>query len=372
VKLPPARVTIPEHDFDEILSDFTKVLKSGRMTLGPYTEAFESEYASFMGSGYAVAVNSGTSALEIILRCLDATGKKVIIPTNTFFATPAAALHTGARVTLVDVGNHMMMDPTQLEESLDSNTAAVVVVHIGGYVHPEICRIRDICSDHHVPLIEDAAHAQGSRLRGKLAGGFGEAAAFSFYPTKVITAGEGGMITTNDLSVVKRAKILRDQGKASFNTNYHVELGYNWRMCELNAIVGLHQLRHLEEFVTHRRAIAERYAEGLRVVDGLTPLAYPSESTPNFYKYIAILGDGVSRARVKSELKTKYDVSLSGEVYEVPCHLQPVFKSAQVDRHGEMREAERVCDRHVCLPVYSDMTASEQEYALSALGSVFT
>src|SRR5439155_14504813 len=158
------------------------------------------------------------------------SGKKVIVPTNTFFATPAAALHAGTKVTLVDVGKHLMMNPDQLEEAFDIDTGAVLVVHIGGYVHPEIDRIRDICSDRRVPLIEDAAHAQGSQFRGSRAGTFGEAAAFSFYPTKVMTSGEGGMITTNDRSIDKRARVFRDQGKAGFSANYHVELGYNWRM----------------------------------------------------------------------------------------------------------------------------------------------
>src|SRR5207245_1323303 len=146
LKLPPARVTVPRADLVEILSDLETVIKSGRLTLGPFTALLESEFASFVRTDHGIAVNSGTSALEIILRCLGTSGKEVIVPTNTFFATPAAALHAGARVTLVDVGNHMMMSPDQMEESLNVDTGAVLVVHIGGYVHPEIGRIRDICS----------------------------------------------------------------------------------------------------------------------------------------------------------------------------------------------------------------------------------
>src|SRR5439155_1864043 len=164
LNLPPARVTIPPGDIAGMLSDFEAILKSGRLTLGRFTEEFESVYADSINVDHAVAVNSGTSALEILLRCLNVSGRKVIVPTNTFFATPAAALHAGGRVELVDVGEHMMMDPDQLESAIDPTTAAVVVVHIGGYVHPEIHRIRDICADKHIPLVEDAAHAHGSRL----------------------------------------------------------------------------------------------------------------------------------------------------------------------------------------------------------------
>src|SRR5437879_6188139 len=164
MKLPPARVTVSEQDLVEIVSDLETVIRSERLTLGAFTERFESEFASFVDTEHGIAVNSGTAALEIILRCLDTSGKKVIVPTNTFFATPAAALHAGTKVTLVDVGKHLMMNPDQLEEAFDIDTGAVLVVHIGGYVHPEIDRIRDICSDRRVPLIEDAAHAQGSQF----------------------------------------------------------------------------------------------------------------------------------------------------------------------------------------------------------------
>src|SRR2546426_176328 len=372
LKLPPARVTVPPSDIPGLLSDFEAILKSGRLTLGPFTEEFESAYADSIKVEYAVAVNSGTSALEILLRCLNVSGRKVIVPTNTFFATPAAALHAGGRVELVDVGEHMMVDPGQLERAIDPTTAAVVVVHVGGYVHPEIHQIRDICTDKHVPLLEDAAHAHGSRLGGDYAGGFGDAAAFSFYPTKLMTTAEGGMITTADPSIAARARVFRDQGKEGFGKNYHVELGYNWRMNEFSAAIGIHQLRHLKEFIHTRASAAKKYGAGLRSIPGLRPMSFPNGSVPNFYKYVAFLESGVSRNDLKTRLSAQHQVSLSGEVYEIPCHLQPVFKSESVELFGDLRTAERLCADHVCLPIYSDMTGAELEYVLAALRSVFT
>ena len=355
-----------------MLSDFEVILKSGRLTLGPFTEEFESAYADSIKVEYAVAVNSGTSALEILLRCLNVSGRKVIVPTNTFFATPAAALHAGAKVEFVDVQEHMMVDPDQLEKAIDPTTAAVVVVHVGGYVHPEIHRIQDICTDKHVPLLEDAAHAHGSRLGRDYAGGFGDAAAFSFYPTKVMTTAEGGMIATANPSIAARARVFRDQGKEGFGKNYHVELGYNWRMNELSAAIGLHQLRHLNEFIRARTSAAQKYTERLRSMTTLRPMPFPNESVPNFYKYVAFLESGVSRNDVKTRLSTNHQVSLSGEVYEIPCHLQPVFKSRSVELYADLRLAERMCAEHVCLPIYSDMTRAELEYSLAALQSVLT
>src|SRR5205807_3909610 len=156
-----------------------------------------------------------------------------------------------------------------LERIIDRDTAAIVVVHIGGYVHPEIGMIREISEKHDIPLIEDAAHAHGSQLNGDFAGTLGLAAAFSFYPTKVLTTGEGGMITTNDEKLANDARILRDQGKANFNTNFHTKLGYNWRMGELNAALGIHQLKRLPEFLSCRRRTAKIYTNGLRSMPGM-------------------------------------------------------------------------------------------------------
>src|SRR5438445_7768769 len=310
-KIPPARVTIPEGDRAAILADFDKVLSSGRLTLGPFTEVLEREYAKLVGKKYAVAVNSGTSALEIIFRTIGVAGKTVVVPTNTFFATPAAVLHAGGRVMFADISDHLMLDVDSFEEREDNDIAAVVVVHIGGYVHPEIARLRELCDHRQLPLIEDAAHAQGSTLGGHVAGAFGLASAFSFYPTKVMTTGEGGMITTDEEELARKARVFRDQGKADFGANYHVELGYNWRMGELNAVLGIHQLRRLPEFLSIRRRMARIYRDGLETVPATTQLVAPSSSDPNFYKFVCFLRRGLSKAELKVALRSDYDISLS-------------------------------------------------------------
>src|SRR5439155_22304288 len=175
----------------------------------------------------------------------------------------------------------------------DDNTAAVVLVHIGGLVTPEVDAIAAVCRRRGAGLVEDAAHAHGAGFDGRPAGSFGTAAAFSFYPTKVMTSGEGGMIVTDDDRLDEEARVYRDQGKPGFLGGDHVRLGYAWRMSELHAAVGLVQLARLDEFVAVRRRIARLYDEALAAIPGITPVLAPEGSQPNYYKYLAVLDEGI-------------------------------------------------------------------------------
>lgn len=367
LKIPPARIYFSEEDRRVILGQIDEALVSGQLTLGKHVKAFEECFARKLGARYAVAVNSGTSALEIPLRIFGVHDKSVLVPTNTFFATPAAVVHAGGKARFVDA------DPTTFAISLEGiksrltdDTAGVIVVHIGGIVTPELPAIRTFCQERNLFLLEDAAHAHGSSLNEQYAGTFGDAAAFSFYPTKVMTSAEGGMIVTNNPGIYEEALIYRDQGKADFFTNAHTHPGYNWRMSEPHAIIGHSQLNHLEEFVTARNRIARIYDEGLREIPALNSLPLPATSKSNYYKYIALLDASLDRGLLKKILREEYGVGLSGEVYEMPCHLQPVFAKY---RDGEFPAAVDICRRHICLPVYANMSAGEASYVLTSLRS---
>ena len=363
--IPAARIVIPAEDRREILERIDEALRTGALTLGRNGEAFETAFARVVGARFAVAVQSGTSALEIVLRALGVDGCEVIVPTNTFFATPAAVIHAGGRPRFADVESATMgLSVDTVAAAVSSETAAVVLVHIGGMVSPDTPKIAAFCRDHHLFLVEDAAHAHASSLDGRMAGTFGTAAAFSFYPTKVVTAGEGGMIVTDDQEIYRLALQYRDQGKEGFLTNFHVRLGYNWRLSELHAAVGLSQLRRLEEFVAERRRVADTYTRRLTGVGGIAPLVPPNGSRSNFYKYPALLDRGVDRSALKRALKEQFQVSLSGEVYETPCHRQPVFSDWAA---GEFPVADDVCSRHICLPIYPGMTEDEIDQVVMAL-----
>ena len=296
MQVPAAKIYFPERDKKEILAGLREVITSGQLTLGKYAKEFEAEFARYVGTKYAVAVNSGTSALEIILRTLDVAGHSVVVPTNTFFATPAAVLHAGGKVIFADITENLCLDPESVERKIKKDTKGVILVHIGGVITPQIKIIQEICQHHGLFLMEDAAHAHGSSLNGKMAGSFGRASAFSFYPTKVITSGEGGMITTNDEGLYQRALVFRDQGKAGFYGNIHTELGYNWRMSEVHAVIGLAQFYRLEEFLKNRRRIAKIYDKGLEGMKRLKVVAIPPAVRSNYYGCIVTIYPKPSRS----------------------------------------------------------------------------
>ena len=370
MKVPAAKIYFPEEDRKKILEQVDEILESGQLTLGKYTREFEEKFARYVGTKYAVAVNSGTSALEIPLRALDIQGFSVIVPTNTFFATPASVIHAGGKVIFADITDNLCLDPVSVKQKIQKDTRGIIIVHIGGVVPPQIKEIQEICREHNLFLMEDAAHAHGSTLNGEPAGTFGNAAAFSFYPTKVMTSGEGGMIVTSDEKIYQRALVFRDQGKAGFLGNIHTEMGYNWRMSEVHAAIGLSQFAHLDEFITARRRIAKIYDKELEKISKVTAVEIPPSVKSSYYKYAALLDNGIDRALLKSELKERYEVSLSGEVYELPCHLQPIFKNLYGFNGGELPVAEDLCRRQICLPVFATMTDEQAKYTIDSLKKV--
>jgi perosamine synthetase len=346
------------------------MLTTGALTLGPYTRRFEAAFGAAHDAQHAVATSSGTAALEISLRTVGVAGRDVIVPANTFYATAAAVLRAGARPVFADIdAATFALSPATVAAALTKDTAAVVLVHVGGLITPEAAEIQRLCSGRDIVLVEDAAHAHGSSCDGRFAGSFGAAAAFSFYPTKVVTSGEGGMILTASQQLADEARIYRDQGKGSFGANHHVRHGYAWRMSEQNAVTGLVHLRRMEESIARRREVAARYDKALAELDGLRPLAEPPGCRSNIYKYIALLPEGADRAAFKRELAERHDVRLAGEVYDIPLHRQPVL--AEYAGGEPLPAAESVCARHVCLPVHSDMTDDEVDQVLAAVAAAY-
>jgi dTDP-4-amino-4,6-dideoxygalactose transaminase len=367
MRVPAASIVFEEDDIRQALSMIEQSLRSGQLTLGKYGAAFEEAFAARCGRKHAVAVSSGTSAIEIVLRTLDVEGREVIVPDNTFFATAAAVIHAGGRPMLADVEPaSLALDVDDVVRRITPSTAGVIAVHIGGIVSPDLPRLEAECRARGIFLLCDAAHAHGASLHGLDASSWGLASTYSFYPTKVMTSGEGGMIVTDDDNLAAEARVYRDQGKAGFTSNFHTRLGSNWRLSEVHAALGLVQLAKLDTFIGRRREIAAAYMEGLRA-EGLmqTPAGQHLDAS-NFYKFIAYLPDGVDRAELKRTMRERYDVGLSGEVYEFPLHVQPVFAPFV---SGPYPQADRICGGHICLPVSAKMTVEDARFVLAGLAS---
>lgn len=367
-KVPAAKIQFLPEDRAWIAERIQEVLSTGQLTLGRYGTEFEQKFAQFCGTQHAIAVNSGTSSLEIILRALGVEGKDVLVPTNTFFATAAAVVHAGGRPVLVDMDpESFAVRPEDLDKKVTSRTAGVIIVHIGGIVSRKLPELQQWATKRGLWLVEDAAHAHGSSYKSVRAGAFGVAGSFSFYPTKVMTSGEGGMIVTNDARIAEEARIYRDQGKASFTVNAHVRMGYNWRMSEPHAIIGLKHLERLPTMITDRQKIAAIYDRELGTFSNLTTVGAPAEGVCNYYKYLVVLKERQDRKALKALLREQYGVSLAGEVYEEPLHKQPAFEPY---RSGALPVSEDYCARHLCLPVFSGMEETDAHLVVQALRQV--
>jgi len=336
---------------------------------------FEKEFAAFCGVKYAVGTSSGTSSIEIILRSIGVEDKTVVMPSNTYMATPIAAIKAGARVIFTECErSNLQMCPDDLKRKIRDDTRAVILVHIGGIISPHFEVIKRICEDHNVPLIEDAAHAHGATFKGCKAGSLGVAGSFSFYPTKVLTTAEGGMMTTNDDYIYKKAMILREHGKEDARFNIHTEIGDNWRFSELHAVLGLQQMTRFEHILNERIRLASLYDDLLREFDRVERLTIPPNVVSSYYKYILFLPDHIDRQNLKKILLEEYDVALTGEVYSDPCHSQPVFNKYP-DKVANRREdrfpvTNYVCKHHICLPLYPGLKDEEVEYVVHCIKKV--
>jgi dTDP-4-amino-4,6-dideoxygalactose transaminase len=346
MKIPSQRINIPEESRKTIHKKLDKLFQSGQFAYGKYVAEFEKQFAKFIGKKFAVAMNSCTTSLEVAIRAIYKQGRAiVVVPANSYMASANAVINAGHTVKFCDVGENLMLDVGELEKIIDG-VSGVMLVHIGGNVHPQTVMIREMCEKRGIPLIEDAAHSHGSTLKHKKAGSFGHVSCFSFYPTKIMSVcGEGGMLLTDDGDIAEFARRYRHHGRMEDPENpqnyTHIQDGSNYCMDEIRAVIGLSQLSNLPGFIAHRRQIANIYDEKFHSI---------MQPTANFYKYITY-----DRLQVKNK-----DISLSGPVYRVPLHLQPrTFEGV-----GKYPNAEKYCQAHSCIPIFSDMTIEESQFVM--------
>ena len=352
--IPPAR---PDLGPEEIAA-VTEVLNSGMIAGGRKVAELEGRWAEFCGVKHAIAVSNGTVALMSIFAGLGlGPGDEVITVSHTFNATVSSILFTGASPVFIDIEpDTYLMDAGRIEAAITPRTRAICPVSLFGVV-ADMDAIQAIADLHGLTVVEDACQAHGAQYRGRRAGSFGYAA-FSLYATKNMTTGEGGFVTTNDDRLADWIRLYINQG---MRQRYHHEiLGYNFRMTDIAAAIGLVQLNKLERNTARRRAIAQRYDEGLADLPIKLP-TWPEGRTHVFHQYT--LGVGSARDQIVADMK---DAGVScGIFYPIPCHRQAYVMELRIE--ADLPNTDAAAESCVSLPMYPGLTGAEQDQVLEAL-----
>ncbi len=367
---------------DEEISEVVDSLCSGWVSTGPKVKRFEQEFAAFVGAKHAVAVNSCTAALHLSLAALDiGAGDEVILPTLTFCATANVVVHLQATPILVDIDQNFHLSTEAVSRAITSRTKAIIPVHYAG----QACSLRellDIADKHGIPVIEDAAHAAGAEYDGVRIGTHGRAVCFSFYATKNMTTGEGGMITTNDDSLAHRLRRLSLHGMTSDGWNRYsdlgswyyevVEPGYKYNMSDIQAALGIHQLRRLEQFICRRQEIAARYNNAFSSVpEILLPPQLPGRNH-TFHLYPIRLNPASARLSRSEFYKILRARNIGTSVHFIPLHRQPFYRDQYGYRTEQFPVAEAMYKGLLSLPLYPKMTDQDAGDVIEAVCDVIS
>ncbi|OWY62124.1 hypothetical protein B7486_60115, partial [cyanobacterium TDX16] len=283
------RIALAEPDLGEAELDAVRqVFASGTLTDGPWTEAFEQAFAERHGTGHGVAFSSGTAALTAMLLALDlGPDDEVVVPSMTFISTATSVLHAGARPVFADIRpDTFTLDVDDVAARLTERTRAVIPVHYGGQA-ADLAELRALADQAGIVLLEDAAEAHGASYRGAPVGGAGAMAMFSFTPTKNITTGEGGMVTTDDADLAQRLRLLRNHGQTAGHR--HEVLGFNWRLSEMQAAIGTVQLARLDDVLARKREVAARLTAALDGAPAITPPHVAGDRDHVFMLYTVLI-----------------------------------------------------------------------------------
>ena len=361
--IPLSSPYLDERDEELVL----EVLRSGRLSLGPSIDRFEELFAERVGAPYAAAVSSGTAGLHLLCRSAGlAPGDEAITSPYSFVASANCAIYEGATPVFADVDpDTMNLDPAAVEAAITERTRAVIAVDIFGYPC-ELDPLRDLCERHGLTLVQDACEALGAQYRGAPVGSHGPSAVFAFYPNKQMTTGEGGMVTTHSEEEWKLLKSLRNQGRADGGGWLdHARLGYNYRIDDIRAALGIGQLEKLETILALRGAAATRYTELLRDVDGLeTPHADDADHVRSWFVYVVKLDAAVDREHVIATLERD---GIASSRYLPSIHLQAYMRERYGFREGLCPVSEDLSRRTLALPFFAQIEPEDQERVADAL-----
>lgn len=375
--LPFALPHITQAEIDEVVD----TLRSGWLTTGPKTKRFEREFAERVGAPYALAVNSATAAMHLALDAIGLQpGDEVIVPVYTFTATAEVVVYFRAKPILVDVDPITCnIDPAQIEEHITSRTRAIMVVHIAG-LPAEMDAIHAIAKAYNLPVIEDAAHAFPAKYRGRMIGTMSDFTAFSFYVTKTLATGEGGMLTTSNPEYAERIAIMtlhgisRDAWKrysAEGSWYYEVlQAGYKYNMTDIAAAIGLHQLARSHWLLERRRAIAQRYTEAFSRWPELETPPNPAHVEHAWHLYMLRLRPEQLTITRDEFIQALTKANIGSSVHFIPLHLHPFYRDTYRLVAEDFPAALHAYRRAVSLPLYPGMTDEDVEDVIAAVEQI--
>lgn len=350
-----------------------EVLNTSSLSLGKKYIEFQNALAKFAGVKYAVVCNSGTSALHMIVRALRIKeGDEVITTPFSFVASANCILYEKAKPVFVDVDkNTFNIDVSKIEEKITQRTKAIIAVDV--FSHPaEWDALQKIAKKHNLFLIEDSAEALGSVYRGKQCGSFGDAGVFAFYPNKQITTGEGGAVLTNDKHIAELCQSMTNQGRKVEDEKWleHVRLGYNYRLDEMSAALGIVQLKRINEIIKKRKKVAGLYSKKLAHIEGVrVPYSAPG-SDMSWFVYVVVLSEELAEEKRNMVIKEMAKRGIQCSNYFQPIHLQPFYKNEFDYKEGDFPVTENIGKRTLALPFFNDLTEKEIDFIVKNLQEV--
>lgn len=366
MKVPIAQPVMTER----MIEAAANALRNERLTLGESVFKFEEAFSKVCGSKFAIAVSSGTAALQLALQANGLKpGDRVIAPSMSFVATTNAFVPFGGVPGFADVlEKDYTLDPAKFRAVIDEKTKAVIPVHLYGHVSA-MDEINEVARKSNIVVVEDAAQAHGAGYKGRTAGNLANAGCFSFYPTKNMhVGGDGGMITTNDDKVADACQRMRHCGRKKGSNYEHDIIGYTYRLNSANAAVGIEQLKMLPEWNEKRRAAAKMYDQMLKGVGDLVLPPSPSKDvTPVYHLYTLRTG---KRYELKAHLDSKgVGVGLN---YETPIHLQPIYRQLYGFKEGLLPITERCCKEVIAIPMFADITQDQIKYVVDCVKEFYS
>ncbi len=361
-RIPLSSPWIDERDEELVL----EVLRSGWLSLGPTGPRFEQLLADAVDAPYCAAVSSGTAGLHLCMRLAGVgPGDEVITSPYSFVASANCAIYEGATPVFADIDpNTFNLDPAAVEAAVTERTKAIVAVDIFGYPC-ELDDLRAICDKHGLALVEDACEALGATYKGKPLGSQGHPAVWAFYPNKQITTGEGGAVTTGSEAEHELLISLRNQGRLETSSWLaHGRFGFNYRLDDISAALGIGQLEKLDRILEARSDVAARYAELLSDVDVELPLADDEDHVRSWFVYVVKLPRGVDRDGVLAKLAAE---GVAGAPYLPSIHLQPYMRETFGFREGMFPVSEDTSDRTMAIPFHARLPLEDQERVVEAL-----